>query len=326
MERVSTERLPAAGRLAAWNAMYSSHMSAVEFNAADQHKFDAELSVAQLGPVRLARLSVGGCSVERRKVHIMRDSTRLYTLLLQAKGTSKFYHCGNEARLAEGDFILCDLGLPHVFETKHPSVTIMVRMAPDVLRDYLPTPEQFCGLRLGRTVGLASTAAAIVQNLSDNLSAGLHTGFETRIARYLLEMISVSYIAGYEPVLKGSAVQWQRRNSIIRYIEDHLRDPGLTAASIAEGLGLSPRYVRNIFAMNGEKVLAYVLRRRLEECARQMHDPAWNGHTLTEIAYSWGFNSAAHFTRTFRDHFGVSPREYRRSAQKSQPLVTSTDC
>src|SRR5690606_9415314 len=82
MERVSTERLPAAGRLAAWNAMYSSHMSAVEFNAADQHKFDAELSVAQLGPVRLARLSVGGCSVERRKVHIMRDSTRLYTLLL----------------------------------------------------------------------------------------------------------------------------------------------------------------------------------------------------------------------------------------------------
>lgn len=306
--------------------MYSSHMSAVEFNAADQHKFDAELDVAQLGPVRLARLSVEGCSVERRRVHIMRDSTRLYTLLLQAEGSSTFYHCGNEARLAEGDFVLCDLGLPHLFDTKHPSVTIMVRMAPDVLRDYLPTPEQFCGLRLGRTVGLASSAGAIVQNLSDNLRAGVRTGFETRIARYLLEMISVSYIAGYEPVLKGSAVQWQRRNTIIRYIEDNLRDPGLTAASIAEGLGLSPRYVRNIFSMNGEKVLAYVLRRRLEECARQMHDPAWNGHTLTEIAYSWGFNSAAHFTRTFRDHFGVSPREYRRSAQKSQPLVTSTEC
>lgn len=327
MERVSTERLPAAGKLAAWNAIYSSRMSTVEFNAADQQKFAAELSVAQLGPVRLARLSVDDCSVERRKTHIMRDSTRLYTLLLQAKGSSTFYHCGNEARLSEGDFMLCDLGLPHLFETKHPSVTIMVRMPPDVLRDYLPTPEQFCGLRLERTVGMASTAGAIVQNLSDNLfGGGVQTGFETRIARYLLEMISMSYVAGYEPVLKGSAVQWQRRNSIIRYIEDNLRDPGLTATSIAEGLGLSPRYVRNIFAMNGEKVLAYVLRRRLEECARQMHDPAWNGHTLTEIAYSWGFNSAAHFTRTFRQHFGMSPREYRRSAQKSKPLVTSTEC
>src|SRR5690606_17783651 len=134
---------------------------------------------------------------------IMRDSTRLYTLLLQAKGTSKFYHCGNEARLAEGDFILCDLGLPHVFETKHPSVTIMVRMAPDVLRDYLPTPEQFCGLRLGRTVGLASSAGAIVQNLSDNLRAGVRTGFETRIARYPPGMISAAYITGYEPGVDG---------------------------------------------------------------------------------------------------------------------------
>ncbi|MBN1239240.1 MAG: helix-turn-helix domain-containing protein [Gammaproteobacteria bacterium] len=301
-------------------------MSAVEFNPVDQHRFDAELSVEQLGPVRLAKLSVDRCSIERKRIHIVRNSSRLYTLLLQAKGSSTFYHCGNEARLAEGDFVLCDLGMPHVFDTKDPSVTIMVRMAPEVLREYLPTPEQFCGLHLGRTVGLASSAAAIVQNLSDNVVAGLRSGYETRVARYLLEMISMSYIATYEPVLKGSAVQWQRRNAIIRYIEDNLRDPALTATSIADGLGLSPRYVRNIFSMNGEKVLAYVLRRRLEECARQMQDPAWNGHTLTEIAYSWGFNSAAHFTRTFRDHFGVAPREYRRSAQDSQPLAASAGC
>jgi AraC-like DNA-binding protein len=330
MDRVSTARLPATGKLAAWNAIYSSHMSAVEFNPADQSKFDAELSVEQLGPVRLAKLSVDRCSIERKKIHIVRDSSRRYTLLLQAKGRSTFYHCGNEARLAEGDFVLCNLGLPHLFDTKHPSVTIMMRMAPEVLREYLPTPEQFCGLRLGRTVGLVSTAAAIVQNLSDNVAAGVRSGYETRVARYLLEMISMSYIAGYEPKLKGSAVQWQRRNRIIRYIEDNLRDPALTVTSIAEGLGISPRYVRNIFSMSGERVLAYVLRRRLEECARRMHDRAWDGHTLTEIAYSWGFNSAAHFTRTFREHFGAAPREYRRSAHKPrrqpQPLAVSAEC
>jgi AraC-like DNA-binding protein len=328
MERVSTARLPAAGKVVAWNAIYSSHMSAVEFNPADHNKFDAELSVEQLGPIRLARLSVGRCSVERRKTHIMRDSLRRYTLLLQSRGRSTFYHCGNEARLTEGDFVLSNLALPHLFDTKHPSVTIMLRMTPDVLREYLPTPEQFCGLHLGRTVGLASTAAAVVQNLCDNVSAGVRSGYETRVARYLLEMISMSYVAAYEPNLKGSAVQWQRRNRIIRYIEDNLRDPALSVTSIAEGLGMSPRYVRNIFSMSGEKVLAYVLRRRLEECARQMHDRAWDGHTLTEIAYSWGFNSAAHFTRTFREHFGAAPREYRRSAhtlpQRQPPRLVAS--
>ena len=56
----------------------------------------------------------------------------------------------------------------------------------------------------------------------------------------------------------------------------------------------------------------YILRRRLEECARQMANPAWGVHTLTEIAFAWGFNSAAHFTRTFHERFGMPPREYRR--------------
>ena len=41
-------------------------------------------------------------------------------------------------------------------------------------------------------------------------------------------------------------------------------------------------------------------------------DPAWRGHSMTEIAFGWGFNSAPHFTRTFRDRFGIPPREYRR--------------
>ena len=49
--------------------------------------------------------------------------------------------------------------------------------------------------------------------------------------------------------------------------------------------------------------------------AKQIRNPAWTGHTLTEIAFAWGFNSAAHFTRTFHEQFGMAPREYRRVAQ-----------
>ncbi len=40
-------------------------------------------------------------------------------------------------------------------------------------------------------------------------------------------------------------------------------------------------------------------------------DPRWRGHSITEIAFGWGFNSAPHFTRSFREHFHISPRDYR---------------
>ena len=95
-------------------------------------------------------------------------------------------------------------------------------------------------------------------------------------------------------------------------IERDLRDPELSPARLASRLRMSRRHLRAIFAMSNETVSAYILRRRLEECARELADPARGRASITEIAFGWGFNSAPHFTRTFRDRFGIPPREYRR--------------
>jgi AraC-like DNA-binding protein len=152
--------------------------------------------------------------------------------------------------------------------------------------------------------------------LSDRYQFGTRPEHESRIANYLLEMISISYTGGFDCQSSPSAAAWRRRKDIVRYIEDHLREPTLTAESVAEGVHLSSRHLRTIFSASGEKVSAYILRRRLEECARKIKDPAWTNQTLMKIAFSWGFNSAAHFTRSFRDQFGVSPREYRRAADR----------
>jgi len=313
MDRVSTLGLPAAGRMAAWNDLYSSRMSRVEFTPGDQQHFDAELSIGRLGPVKLARLSVDRCSIERTRQHLA-QSPRLYSFLLQASGSSVFSHYGHEAHLSAGDFVLCDTGMPHYFHTDGPSLTVMVRVTPEVLSEYLPSPEQFCGLHLGRAVGLTHTVAAMVRSLSDQIDLGSCREHEARVANYLMEMISISYTLGFDCQSSASAAAWRRRNDVIRYIEDNLRDPLLNAESVAEGVHLSSRHLRTIFAASGEKVSAYILRRRLEECARKLRDPAWSGQTLMKIAFGWGFNSAAHFTRSFRDQFGVSPREYRRAS------------
>src|ERR1700761_4411773 len=35
--------------------------------------------------------------------------------------------------------------------------------------------------------------------------------------------------------------------------------------------------------------------------------------SITEIAYRWGFNDSAHFSRLFKASFGMSPTQYRSS-------------
>lgn len=314
MDRVSTAGLPAAGRVGAWNDLYSSRMSRCEFVPADETGFTAELSISKIGPVKLARLAVGRCSVERTRKHLG-NAPRLYSFVLQTRGSSVFHHYGHEARLSEGDLVLYDTGMPYYFQTSQPSETIMVRVQPELLREYMPSLEQFCGLHLSRSVGITNTVSAMVKSLADPLDFTARPDHEGRVARSLLEMISISYTMGFDFRPLASAVVWRRRNLVVRYIENHLHDPALTAESVADGVHLSSRYLRAIFAESGEKLSDYIRRRRVDECARKLRDPAWSGHTLMDIAFSCGFNSAAHFSRCFRERFDRSPTEYRREHQ-----------
>lgn len=315
MESYSADALPAASRAIEWNDLYSRQLNRVEFTPEDRHSFAARLSLGRLGPIQFVRMSTNRTDIRRTRRHIVPGAPRLYSFLLQARGSSVFQHCGQEAHLSEGDFTLCDSAAPHSFAVDDSSTVIMLRVDGATLKEHLPTPERFCGLRLRNEVGLTAPMSAMVSKLDARLEEGFTSVYDASVARHLLEMMAMSYAIGFEELPDLSAVIKGRQAEVVRYIEDRLRDPKLSPAAVAEGLRISPRYLRTVFAGSGEKVSAYIIRRRLEECAKQIRNPAWAGHTLTEIAFAWGFNSAAHFTRTFHEQFGMAPRDYRRVAQ-----------
>ena len=70
------------------------------------------------------------------------------------------------------------------------------------------------------------------------------------------------------------------------------------------------RYLHLLFSRFGTTVSRWILERRLERCRRELvvTGPHKN---ITEVAFKWGFNDAAHFSRVFKKRYGVPPREYR---------------
>ena len=56
---------------------------------------------------------------------------------------------------------------------------------------------------------------------------------------------------------------------------------------------------------------SYVQMQRLERCKRDLSDPAHATRHISDIAFAWGFNDLAHFSRIFKQKFGASPREWR---------------
>ncbi|MEP7244316.1 MAG: helix-turn-helix domain-containing protein [Gammaproteobacteria bacterium] len=111
------------------------------------------------------------------------------------------------------------------------------------------------------------------------------------------------------PIREGHAPA--RRVQIKQVIQAHLRDPEFSVSALSREMGLSSRYMQMLFQDGPESISQYIRRQRLEGCRKQLADPAFRERSVTEISFSWGFNSAAHFCRAFRAQYRTSPTLFR---------------
>lgn len=101
------------------------------------------------------------------------------------------------------------------------------------------------------------------------------------------------------------------------HIEENLADPDLSPESIARSQHISVRYLHKLFQPDGMTVGQWVRRRRLEACRRELERPSRRQTSVSAVAHRWGFVSHSHFSRAFRDAFGVSPREWQAYAAQT---------
>ena len=323
MDVYSTASVPAGRRTSYWNEVYTSHFAQVTFDPVSRENFEAELRTGTMGPLGLARVSYNAAEVERTRSHIDRTRQRLFSFVLHLRGRGVFTHYGHNTVLDEGDFTLSDNAEPHHLRLQGPADVIILRSPPDVLKAYLPSPERLCGLRLPAHEGFTSTAAAMMRSLVDQLDRGFSPRFSQMIVRNVLEVMATSYAMVFDKGVGDCSVAGARRVQARCFIEAHLTEPDLTATAVARALEISPRYLRMLFAADRETASAYMLRRRLEECARHLASSLRRGQTITEIAFAGGFNNATHFSRAFRQQYGMTPGQYRNGMQAVPGTRTS---
>lgn len=100
---------------------------------------------------------------------------------------------------------------------------------------------------------------------------------------------------------------------ICQSIETMLGDPELNLSHVANEHGVSTRYLQKLFTSAGMSFSQYLRTRRLERCRADLISPLHSQLSISEICFRWGFNGSAHFSRVFRNEYGVSPRNYRRT-------------
>jgi AraC-like DNA-binding protein len=143
-------------------------------------------------------------------------------------------------------------------------------------------------------------------------SRGLDEQAGCRISVVILDMIAAVYAELPLSLTERPSLGAAHRIRIMNYIQAHLDDPSLTPTGIAGACRITPRYLHHVFEEQDETVSRFILRRRLDSCARALESKAQQHRTITAIAFDHGFNSPTHFGRVFRNRFNMTPKEYRR--------------
>jgi AraC-like DNA-binding protein len=113
-----------------------------------------------------------------------------------------------------------------------------------------------------------------------------------------------------------------RRSAILSEIDRRVGDPGLSAATMAALLGVTPRYVHMLLKDTGRSFTHHVLNRRLERAAALLRNPQWRQRKIAEVAAEAGFTDLSYFNRAFRRRFAMTPSNMRAQTQ-AQPEMPS---
>lgn len=271
---------------------------------------DSMLLAEQLGPIMLIQMRCGSATISRSP-GALTAADRQSTFIIVVSGLASLRHYGRQIELLPGDIAMYDHSVDYDLHFEKPTQVIMIRVGSSTIRQLFPVPDSFYGRRIPGDIGLSSTALAMAKDLSGKLGNTASLQFQERVANHLLDVLVTAYAEAIDEPTSVTSLMERRFWKVRLFIEENLRDPGLSPSVVAKRLKLSDRYLRMIFAVSDESPSAYILRRRLEECAQHLSDERWRGRSITEIAFGWGFNSAPHFTRAFRQQFSMSPSEYR---------------
>jgi transcriptional regulator GlxA family with amidase domain len=134
-----------------------------------------------------------------------------------------------------------------------------------------------------------------------------------RVSATILDLVVLSLGAAGDAgeVARLRGLRAARLQAILAAIRVGFADPAFSSQTVANGLGLSRRYVNDLLYQAGASFAERVMELRLQKARAMLSDRRNDRLKVSEIALACGFNEVSYFNRCFRARFGASPTQFR---------------
>ncbi|ENT02557.1 helix-turn-helix domain-containing protein [Brucella sp. 63/311] len=284
----------------------------LHFREAD--RFSGDLTTWEFGNVSISRLTSDALQYLRLPHHFGSSREEEFLVTVPVKAEVYFSQCGREVRCRPGGFFLERSSEPYHFSHAEAADMWVLKVEGDALCGRMRAPDRFCTLQFGANNGAGGLFTDMLQLLPDRFD-GMTQEARITVGRQLVDLLVLAIKADDRVLTSGnSTVRSAHLARIEAYIRTNLQDFRLDPDRIARACGISTRYLHELFKDTGQTVRHWIREQRLAACREALEDPD-NIQTAAEIAYSWGFNDQAQFSRAFKAQFGLPPGEHRENAR-----------
>ena len=283
----------------------------VRFGVFGQEECKTRLESAALGSCRLSRVETGANIVIGSRIVQRSYDVDAIKLILQVSGRSSFEQNDVGVILGPQSWIVYDPTRAYQLNNTTPITQLLLQVPRHnfsaAVLDYLARPHIFGG----EMVGLPNIVATLMRSTIEEADK-LDEASRSRVGDTLVRLASSLIVPEEDGEAGADSISLRTLRSRVKaYVESNLARGDLDIDEIAKRMGCSRRYVFRAFEAENTTPSQFIWELRLAKARERLKSEAFRAGTISEVAFSCGFSSSAHFSRAFRKRFGASPREDR---------------
>ena len=317
----STELIPAPDRQEAWLSNARQICGECKFRFPKRHPFHGSIEKRKVADLEMTLFSSSPISFNKYPLASLSSESRACIVITQLAGLRRYCQEGKVAVLRKGDTTLIDSGRPWFSDCPGDCARLYLRVPRPLIDSRLRLGELPFAMRIPGETGLGAILfhlSTSLYNEAENLTP--EDGIAA-IESYLVMLAACVDKRGSAP--GGISRLSELAARITHYIDVHLTETTLSPAEIASAMDISVRHVHRVFSHQGLTVADWIRAERLRRCRNDLCDPRLQSKSITEIAFFWGFNDSAHFSRAFKKQYRICPRAFRSHVQDG--LAVQTD-
>jgi AraC-like DNA-binding protein len=313
--RLSTDDYPEDNRVEAVREGFGRSIIKILIEPSPGHRFHFDTTFCALPDVSLA---VGVISPMRGSLtkDLVDSDDILFNITLS--GGRILRQLGREAVIGPGDGGVTTSAEPGVVTVHSASRFVSFRIARDKLRPIVGDLDA-CLLR---TIPRDSTALHLLTSYAGLIEEGdniVNSNVASLVAGHFRDLIAVALGATRDAAemarARGGGIRAARLRAIKSDILENLPDADLSVGLVARRHGITPRYLRMLFADDETSFTGFVLNGRLGRAHAMLSNPSCATSTISTIAFTCGFGDLSYFNRAFRRRYGMTPSDAREATQ-----------